>query len=194
MSRQFMYGTVMAAALTVGLGAQTPSPQSYPQDKPQSRPEPKESSRGQTLTLVGCMQSGDQTGPTGTAGTTTPSAKSTSGMQFVLKDATEGSAGKAGAGAAGTAGTTGMASVPSTLNLTASGSTSSSGWSKYLNHKVEVKGTLEHSMGGAESTPTGNPPSATTPANPPSGAGDMNQTFRVTSIHEVAESCSGTPK
>ena len=175
MSRQFMYGTVMAVAMTVGLGAQSPTPQSYPQDKPQSTMEAK----GKALTLEGCLQSGDQASPTGTTGTTTPSAKS---MQFVLKDATEGKA-----GATGTAGATGAASIPSTVDLKAGASTTAN-WSKYLNHKVEVKGTLEHSMGGAESKPTGNPPSATSPS------GSMNETFRVTSIKELADTCSGTPK
>ena len=192
MRRQIMYGTVMAVALTVGLGAQsqTPaaSPQSYPQDKPQSQSQAKEN-RGQQLTVVGCLQSGDQSSPTGTSGTATPMSKGATGTQFVLSDVTESLAGKAGAGATGTAGTTGSsASIPSKLNLTASGSSSAS-WSKYVNHKVEVKGTLEHSMSGAESTPTGNPPSA----NPPSSS-DMGSTFRVTSIKEVAATCTSSPK
>jgi len=177
-----MYGTVMAAALTVGLGAQTPSPQSPqsyppPQDKPSATQGMDKAEKA--VTLEGCLQSGDQATPTGTAGTTTPSAK---GAQFVLKDATPSKA-----GATGTAGTAGAsASIPSTLDLKASASTTES-WSKYLNHKVEVKGTLEHSMSGAESKPT-EPPSAASPSS------SMNETFRVTSIREIAPTCSGSPK
>src|SRR5205814_3923968 len=121
---------------------------------------------------------------------------------------------KTGTSATGTTGTVGTSeSIPSTLHLMASGN-SSANWSRYLNHKVEVKGTLEHSMGGSESYPTGNPPSSTTPpstnpSNPPSTnptatepsrtggtmtGSDMGSTFRVASIKEVSGTCSVSSK
>jgi hypothetical protein len=214
MSRQFMYGTAMAVAMTVGLGAQSPSPQQYPESsKPQSASQEKDKStpgRGQVLTLVGCLQSGDQS-PSGAATGTAGSTASNRGPKFVLSDVTQSPTGKTGAeaGATGTAGT--LASIPATLQLTASGNSSAS-WSKYLNHKVEVKGTLAPSMSGMESNPTGNPPSAnpanppsTNPANPPSAnpeqprtpggtmsSSDMGPTLHVTSIKEVSATCSAT--
>ena len=213
MRRQFMYGTIMAVGLTVGLGAQSTPPQSYPQDKPQSPTSEQDKStapRGQALTLVGCLQSGNQsssTAPTGTAGTT-PSTSSASSTQFVLKDATQSASEKPSA--TGTAGTTASsASIPSTISLRASGS--SADWSRYLNHKVEVKGTLDHSMGGmnpSSTSPSSTNPSSTSPANPPSAnptgvesprstggtmsSSDMGPTFRVSSIKEVSGTCSAS--
>ncbi len=201
-----MYGTAMAVAMTVGLGAQTPSPQQYPDtSKPQSTSQEKgKSTRGQELTLVGCLQSGDQSASgaaTGTAGSTASNR-----AKFVLSEVTQSPTGKTGA-EAGAAGTAGAPSIPTSLQLTASGNSSAS-WSKYLNHKVEVKGTLEHSMSGMESTPAANPPAAnpanppsTNPANPPSpnaqpsrspgvSSSDMGPTLQVTSIKEVSGTCS----
>ena len=207
-----MYGTAMAVAMTVGLAAQTPSPQQYPESsKPQSTSQEKgKSTRGQELTLVGCLQSGDQSASgaaTGTAGSTASLGNS----KFVLSEVTQSPTSKTGVetGAAGTAGA--AASIPTRLQLTASGNSSAS-WSKYLNHKVEVKGTLEHSMSGMESNPTANPPAAnpanppsTNPATPPSAnpqpsrtpggtmsGSDMGPTLQVTSIKEVSGTCSAT--
>jgi hypothetical protein len=212
MKRQFVFGTVMAAALTVGLGAQTPSPQDYPQSsKPQSSSSSQEkrgsdTARGQMVTVTGCFQSADTsaTAATGTAGTTAKSSGASSAA-FKLTDVAQSSTDKSGA--AGTAGTAGMASIPTTLDLMASGS-SSANWSKYLNHKVEVKGTLENAGGAGSSAaspsstspsttpPSTNPPSSTanpagTPSSTMSSAG-AGATLHVTSIKEVSASCSGS--
>jgi hypothetical protein len=227
MKRQFVFGTVMAAALTVGLGAQSPSPQDYPQSsKPQSASQEKgqrtgmqETGRGQMVTVVGCFQSGEATGgasATGTAGAVTGSEKpsrsmserGTAGTTFKLTEVTQSSTEKPGA--TGTAGTSAMATIPSTVQLMASGN-SSANWSRYLNHRVEVKGTLEHAMGGTESSPgaaapgatppSTNPP-ATPPSTPPSAAtptagsasstmsSGTGATLHVTSIKEISGSCS----
>ena len=223
MKRQFVFGTVMAAALTVGLGAQSTTPQSTsPQSGQSSTPSTqgsssqsgsqdrasKRSDRGQTLTLTGCLQSGDSamSGATGTTGGAPATGARTgaagaSSDNFVLADATQSSSDKSstGANATGTAGTMGSATIPTRLNLKASGN-SSANWSRYLNHKVEVKGTLEDTTGGAESkttNPAGNPPS-TNPSAPESSrssagvSSDMGATFHVTSIKEVAGTCSGS--
>jgi len=200
MKRQFVFGTVMAAALTVGLGAQTPPPQSTPPtpspstygaSQDHARPE-----RGQAITLTGCLQSSDAAGATGTSGAagTAPKAGASSD-KFVLTEATN-STDKA----TGTAGAATSPTIPTKLNLIASGGGSAS-WSKYLNHKVEVKGTLgaESKSSGAATTPTETPttPPTNPPANPAGAAGtmsssDMGATFNVTSIKEVSGSCSGS--
>ena len=205
-----MYGTAMAVAMTVGLGAQTPSPQQYPESsKPQSTSQEKgKSPRGQELTLVGCLQSGDQSSSGAATGTAGSTASNRGNSKFVLSEVTQSPTGKTGV-ETGAAGTAGAPSIPTSLQLTASGNSSAS-WSKYLNHKVEVKGTLEHSMSGMESNPTGNPPAAnpanppsTNPANPPSAnaqpsrapgvsSSDMGPTLQVTSIKEVSGTCSAT--
>jgi hypothetical protein len=253
MKRQFMFGTVMAAALTVGIGAQSTTPQS---SKPYGSTSTQEKStgmhetgRGQMVTLVGCLQSGDQSasgtsgaatgGAASAAGSTPPSGtmsasgdrsrstsnRGTMGTQFVLTDATQSSTEKGGGAATGTSGATAgsavSGSIPSRLQLMASGN-SSANWSRYLNHRVEVKGTLNDAMGGSESN-TANPsstnpsstnpsttspsttPPSTNPANPagiqPSqgtGAGTMSSggmggaMFHVTSIKEVSGTCSGS--
>jgi hypothetical protein len=206
MKRQFVFGTVMAAALTVGLGAQSPTPQSTPQtpspssygsSQDRSRPD-----RGQAITLTGCLQSGDMGGATGTSGAagTAPKAGAASGSsdKFVLTEVIQSSADKSGA--AGTAGATTSPTIPTKLNLMASGS-SSANWSRYLNHKVEVKGTLgaESKPSSAATTPTETPttPPTNPPANPAGAAGTMSSsdtgaTFNVTSIKEVSSSCSGS--
>jgi hypothetical protein len=246
MSRQFVYGAVLATAMTVGLGAQSTTPQSYPQgDKPQpssqgtekgtTRQRTHDTGRGQMVTLVGCLESGSQS-MTGTSGTsaTNPSGTATgssagaasgstanrgaTSSDFVLTNATQSSTAKSGTSATGTSGTAAStSSIPSTLHLMASGN-SSANWSRYLNHRVEVKGTLDNSMGSSMSdmanpsatTPSTNPssttpnanPSSTTPANPstagnqpPTGAAtmsgsDMGAMFRVVSIKEVAGTCN----
>ena len=220
MKRQFVYCTVMAAAMTVGLGAQTPSPQDPQSSQPPStsqeptrqRPGAQDTGRGQMLTLVGCFQRGDQA-TTGTSGTANPSTstRGATASEFVLTDVTQSSSDKPGA--AGTSGAASSAQIPSKVNLSASGN-SSANWSRYLNHKVEVKGTLlEHPMGGTSPTPSTANPTAT-PATPPSttppsttppsttepsrpGAGtmsssDMGATFRVTSIKEVSGTCGAS--
>jgi hypothetical protein len=218
MRRQFLFGTVMAAALTVGLGAQdypqSPKPQSTSQEKGQ-RTGMQETGRGQMVTVVGCFQSGEAASgasATGTAGTVTGSEKPSRSMSergtanttFKLTEVTQSPTDKAGA--TGTAGTSAMASIPSTVQLMASGN-SSANWSRYLNHKVEVKGTLENTLGGAESTPSAatpgaNPPS-TNPSTPPSAANPAGAasstmssgsgaTLHVTSIKEVAGTCGAS--
>jgi hypothetical protein len=224
MKRQFVFGTVMAAALSVGLGAQSPSPQDYPQSsKPQSASQEKgqrtgmqETGRGQMVTVVGCFQSGEATGgasATGTAGAVTGSEKpsrsmserGTAGTSFKLTEVTPSSTEKAGT--TGTAGTSAMATIPSTVQLMASGN-SSANWSRYLNHRVEVKGTLEHAMESSPSaaapdaTPPSTNPPATPPSTPPSAANPVagsassamssgtGATLHVTSIKEISGSCS----
>lgn len=198
MKRQLVFGTVMAAALTVGLGAQTPTPQSTPQtpspstygaSQDRSRPD-----RGQAITLTGCLQSSDVGGATGTSGAagTAPKAGASSD-KFVLTEATQSSTDKA----TGTAGAATSPTIPTKLNLMASGGGSAS-WSKYLNHKVEVKGTLgaDSKPSGAATTPSETPTTPPSAANPAGAAGtmssDMGATFNVTSIKEVSGSCSGS--
>ena len=203
MKRQLVFGTVMAAALTVGLGAQSttpqyPSPTSTPSTSAPSSPSQdpsqdragKRSDRGQMVTVTGCLQSSDTAvgAATGTTGAAAGAAGASS-AGFQLTDVMQSSTDKSGATATGTAGTTAMASIPSKVQLTASGN-SSANWSRYLNHKVEVKGTLENTAGNA--------PSATPSANEPSrpGAGAMGSTdmakLHVTSIKEVSGTCSGS--
>jgi hypothetical protein len=215
MKRQLVFGTVMAAALTVGLGAQSPTPQSpapqsptpertAPQSPAPQTPAPqadqtaqdragsRASDRGQMLTLTGCLSSdvGGVAGTSGTAPTPAAPAAASSSDKFVLTDAVQSATEKPGANPTGTAGTASTATIPSRLQLTASGN-SSANWSRYLNHKVEVKGRLDNSMSGATAGDAGAPKPA---QSGQAGAASMTSggTFHVTSIKEVAGSCSGS--
>ena len=215
MKRQLVFGTVMAAALTVGLGAQSPAPQSPAPQSPtpertapqtpapqtpapqadqstQDRAASRAGDRGQMLTLTGCLASdaGGVAGTTGAAPTAGAPAGASSTDKFVLTDAAQSSTEKPGANPTGTAGTASTATIPTRLQLSASGN-SSANWSKYLNHKVEVKGRLDNSMSGSMAGDAG----ASKPGQSgQAGASSMTSggTFHVTSIKEVAGSCSGS--
>ena len=122
------------------------------------------------------------TSPTGTSPTgTTPTGTTPTGT---TPSATAGAAGTAGASPSADSKTFSLVGgTPSELQT-------------YLNAKVEIRGTLDANAprSGASGTPaTG---TAATGATPPSGTGAMsgmshNQQLRVTSVKQLASSCSG---
>jgi len=173
MRHQFIFGTVLAAAMAVAVSAQS----SYQSEKPSGKKE--------TVTLTGCVQKADQaTGTAGTTGTTTPPTTppttttadtSSASNQFVLTNVMASTS-----SATTTTGTTGAtttspsaSSYPNGLRLTPS---ASDDLQKFLNHKVEVKGTIEN----ASSEMTAGAAAGST--KPP--------TLRVSSIKELSDSCS----
>ena len=179
MKRQFLFGTVLAAAMAVGVGAQTPDPaspqtppasptsQSPTSQTPPSSPSMGQSSKaGQTVTLTGCVERGSAGGATaGTTGATSPSAGAS---QFVLKNVAAG-----GGSSSSTAGTSGTTISPSWQNGLAL-SAGSEDLDKHVNHKVEIKGkvdTAASATGAASST-------------------DM-PTLKISSIKDLADTCSG---
>jgi hypothetical protein len=181
MKRQFLFGTVLAAAMAVGVGAQTPdpaSPQTPPQSptaqSPTSQTPPaspsmdKQSSKaGQTVTLTGCVERGSAGGATaGTTGATSPSAGAS---QFVLKNVAPG--GGASSSTAGTSGTTISPSWQNGLNLSAG----SEDLDKHVNHKVEIKGKVD---------------TASASATGAASSSDM-PTLKISSIKDLADTCSG---
>ena len=178
MKRQFLFGTVLAAAMAVGVGAQTPdpaSPQTPPQtptaQSPTSQTPPASSSMGskagQTVTLTGCVERGTAGGATaGTTGATSPSAGAS---QFVLKNVAPG-----GGSSSSTAGTSGTTISPSWQNGLAL-SAGSEDLDKHVNHKVEIKGKVE----AASASATGAASSSDMP------------TLKISSIKDLADTCSG---
>jgi hypothetical protein len=162
MKSNLLFGSILAAALSVGVGAQAPT--GAPQDPTSPRPssdQPMAKSSSDAITVTGCVQA-DSAAATGTSGSAAgaPSAKSES---FILANATAGS----GAGAAaGTAGTTGAGASASQYKL----SGKSDDLKKYVNSKVEIKGKVDSASAGAASS--------------------SGPTLRVDSVKQVSPSCS----
>ena len=170
MKRNILFGSVLAAALSVGLGAQAPSgapqdptaPPSSPRPSPSAQaPSQKDDSSSKTITVTGCLQA-DSASATGTSGAGAPGApaggapaggaSSSKSESFILANASEGS----GAGAAGgAAGTAGSASKSSASQYKLMGGNKSD-LTKYVNSKVEIKGKLD-SAGGAMSSSSSGP-------------------------------------
>ena len=166
MKRNILFGSVLAAALSVGLGAQAPTgapqdpaaPPSSPRPAPSAQaPSAKDDSSSKTVTVTGCLQA-DSAAATGTSVTAAPAgggaagggaASSSKSESFILANASEGS----GAGAA--AGTAGSASKSSASQYKLMGGNKSD-LTKYVNSKVEIKGKLD-SAGGAMSSSSSGP-------------------------------------
>ena len=172
MKRQMFFATAFAAALAVGAAAQTgtgtaTSPQTG-QDK-------------QPVTITGCLQQASAaTGTTGTTGTASSEPK------FILTDAVKGSSSASGAAAGtGTAGTS-SASMDNKFKLIGG---DEDDLKKYVNTKVEIRGTLEKSSMPSSGAATG---TGTGAAGSRPQSGDQNLPgLRVTSVRQVAQSCSG---
>lgn len=190
MRRQFLFSTVIAAAMAVGVGAQQSSPSQYPSSQ---------SSSDKAVTVTGCVERGTG-GATGTTGSTQPGAtagSSTSSSDFVLKNVMQGSSSTTGSTAGTTGSSTALPSSATTegLKLIAS---ASDDLDKYAGKKVEVKGTIEKagesgSTAGSTSAPGSTAGSTGSMSSGASSQGKM-ASLRVTSIRETSGSCSGGQK
>ena len=195
MKRQFMFGTMLAAVMAVGVGAQQPTAGQAGQSSDQS---------SRPVTVTGCLQSAPSSGAPAT-GDTTSKPQSGSQAQYILTNATPATAGTSATGTAGTgatpgAGSTkGSAGAAKTFRLQGG---DSSDLQKYVNSKVEVTGTLasssERGTSGAAGSATGagtgtgtGSATGSTASGATSGMSGSMQALRVTSVRQVAESCSG---
>jgi hypothetical protein len=163
MKSNLLFGSILAAALSVGVGAQAPTgaPQDPTSPRPSNDQAMSKSSSSDAITVTGCVQA-DSAAATGTSGAAgAPSAKSES---FILANASAGS----GAAAAGTAGTTGAGATASQYKL----SGKSDDLKKYVNSKVEIKGKVDSASAGA------------------AAGGSSGPTLRVDSVKQVSPSCS----
>lgn len=200
MKRQIIFGTMLSAALTVGVSAQSGG-QAYPGSDQESS---KSSKSAQTVTLTGCLESGSTAAGSDTSAMGQSGTSKATDRDFVLTNASPagGSTGTSGTGAPGsTAGgaATGGAGSSSATASTYKLSGSTGELKKLVNHKVEVTGRVEHadgssSMGGTGSTSgTGGTGGSATSGSKSGSAGmksDMPR-LRVTSVKDVAGSCSG---
>jgi hypothetical protein len=190
MKRQIFFGTMLSAALAVGVSAQ--------QTPPSSASTPGQSDRtAQTVTVTGCLQSGSgASGSTASSPAGAPAgapagqagATSSSSGQYILANATTGS----GSSATGTTGATPPAGASSSSASTGKSYKLVGGDSedlkKYVNSKVEVTGTLDSKSSSSGAGSTGTTGSAG--ASSSSMAGSM-PTLKVTSVRQVSGSCTG---
>ncbi len=191
MKSKIVLSSLFSAVMAVGASAQTTPPQTGSQDS-QSKQE---------MRFTGCLQSADaaRSGATATSGSS-PSATGEGGA-FVLINA------KTGSGSA-TTGSSGTGSTGSATGSTASGSIppssspamariklegSQSDLRKYANSQVEVRGTLDSKVSGSTgSAATGSAATGSTAGATGSTSGQDLATLRVTSVRQVASSCSGS--
>ena len=201
MKRTHLFGTVLACTLAaaVGVGAQ-------------ERPTTSPSDQSKTVVVTGCLKSGPASttatagtaGTTGTAGTAGVTASASARGSFIITDAVVGDATSttgATPSATGTSGTPPSATTPGgpagkTYSLVGGQSTELQG---LLNSKVEIRGTLDPSANrSAPGSTAGTAPTTTPPTTAPTtGAGTTmsassdHPQLRVTSVRQVAGSCSG---
>jgi hypothetical protein len=208
MKRTYIFGTMLAATLTLPLSAMS---QQSSADQSSSQSQRNE------VTVTGCLMAGaggagSTAGTTGTSGST--SASSASGG-FMLMNAIVSSGGSSTAGSTAggstvggstTAGTTGSANsasgskTGSTYTLTGG---QKSELEKYVNSKVEVRGRLDSSSSGAGSsaagsttagsgsTASGSTGSAGSGSSSASGMTGPAQQLHVTSVRQLSSTCSG---
>jgi hypothetical protein len=194
MKRNMLFGSILATALTVGLGAQaptqaptTPAPgQAGSAAGAGSMSEPPRSqSRDQDqMTVTGCLKAGDEKGAPSATGTTGSADKSSKPDDFLLTDVSSGG----GAGAA-TAGTTG--SSASQFKLTGK----KDELRPLVNSKVEIRGKVDHAPSSGTATTGASSNAGTTGSAASTGSRTQDnkisgQTLRVDSVRQIASSCS----
>ena len=177
MKREFVFGGLIALALSVGASAQTTAGQQYPstQDKDKD-----------TVTVTGCLVPGAG-GAVGTSGTTATTA-SPSAAGFMLINASKDGA-AAATTTAGTSGTTAATTAPvadagKSFNLVGG---DQADLQKWVNSRVEIKGTIEASSAAPSMTggsTSGTTATSATPEKSPA------QRLRITSVRQIASTCS----
>ena len=206
MKSKFVLGSVFSAVMAVGVSAQTTPPQTGSQDSQSNR----------QVTFTGCLQSADAaraSGAGGAAGSsssatgTTGAGAASAGGAFVLMNAKTGSGSATASSGTGSTGST--ASGSSSPSSSSSGAMariklegSQSDLQRYANSQVEVRGTLDSKMSGSTgsttgSAATGSAATGSTATGSPAGAtgstsGQDMATLRVTSVRQIASSCSGS--
>jgi hypothetical protein len=185
MKRQMFLATAFSAALAVGAAAQTGTG-----TQPGSQ---------QTVTVTGCLQQATPSGSAGTSGTATGTAGAASAdSKFILTNAkVEGgsgsTAGSTGTATSGTSGTAGASAMGNRYKLSGG---DEDDLKKYLNSQVEIRGTLDAKDAMAGSSSAGSASSGTGTGSTGTRAGQSSSdenlpTLHVTSVRQVAETCSG---
>ena len=180
MQKTYVFGTMLALALTGSVYAQQSADQSASSSAQKDR----------EVTVTGCLVPGAPSAATtaGTAGSTSaPSAD-----KFMLANATITAGPGASTSATGTAGTSGTTSA--TGSAAASGTSynliggESSDLDKNVNSKVEIRGVIEPATAPSPSSAAGG--TMTGGTSGATGAAAAKQ-LRVTSVRQLASTCGG---
>lgn len=212
MRRNILFGSVLAAALSVGVAAQSGS------TSPQNPSATAESRSEQMLTVTGCLQASDEPSATGTSGSATArTADASDADHFILKNvepassssmASSGSASREGSSArsttgsaqseasSATRGTSGSSTMgtPTTQYQLAGGDKDQ--LRRYANSKVEIQGRIDThaNAGNSPQSPAGVDKGTT--GSTMSGGNRMPQTnsaietLRIESIRQIAAACN----
>ena len=158
MKRNIIFGSILAAALSVGVAAQSGSSAQSPSTAAEAR-------TNQMLTVTGCLQAAGAPSATGTSGSATSASKSSSSADaskaddFMLMSASQSSAGSAMGHASG-ANTGSSSTSPSSSSPATRGTSGSSTMGtpstqyqltggdkdqlrRYANSKVEIHGQID---------------------------------------------------
>ena len=219
MKRQLIFGTMLSAALAVGVAAQEPTTKSpaqpptttqQPTTQPPSEPTgtsgqtgartgADKTQSGQSMTLTGCLQSSSASSSAGASPTTgagAPAAGSSSAARggFILTDvkpagSMAGNSTSPG-GAATAGGATGTSGTASTGASTYHlTGGESQNLQQYVGQKVEVTGSVAGGAGSPSSTTT-TPGAAGSPAGASASGRSQDQAFRVTSVRPTGDKCN----
>ena len=179
MKREFVFGGLIALALSVGTAAQATYPSSQDKDKDKDK---------DTVTVTGCLVPGAG-GAVGTSGTTSTTTSPSAGG-FMLINATKDGATTptTTAGTSGTTATTTGTTAPAAnagKSFTLVGGDQAD-LQKWVNSRVEIKGTIEPSS----ATPAMTGSTAGTTATPETPDKSVAQRLRITSVRQIASTCS----
>jgi hypothetical protein len=193
MRREFLFATVLAAALSMGVSAQSGTGQAGQAGQggtmAQGAPGGTEKqAKDQNVTVTGCIQNGSQASPA-TAGT---SGSSTAGSASSSSDTmgTAGSASSASRSSADNFVLTNITGAPAALSgndrVTLSGKDSD--LKKHVGHKVQITGKWESNSSSASSSGYGSSSSAA--GSSTAGTSGSTGTLKVSSVKMLGESCS----
>ena len=174
MKQTMVFATIFSSALAISAAAQTGSAGSQP-------PGQEKSTQPQEVTVTGCLQSAASSSSAAAATGTSGAASSASrGAHFLITNAK-----MAGGSAAGTSGTAAPGAAGESASQFKLEGGNQSDLQKFVNSQVEVRGKLDRGRSSS--------PSASAPAGGAPGAqkSDDAPTLRVSSIRQVASSCSG---
>ncbi len=203
MKRNILFGSVLAAALSVGVAAQSGS------TSPQSSNPAAQARTEQMLTVTGCLQPADAPSAIGTSGsaTTSASADASKADDFILRKANVSSSMTGSSSARSTTGSSQSESSSATRGT--SGSTMGtptteyqlSGGEKdqlrrYANSKVEIRGHIDTHANAGSAPQTHAGVDKGTTGSTMSGGNRMPQTnaasetLRIESIRQIAAGCN----
>ena len=180
MKRQMFFATVFSAALAVSGAAQTGT-------GAQTGSQP-DAQKNQQVTMTGCLQkaSSGTAGTSGAAGT----AASSSGDQFILSNASPSSASTGTAGTTGAAAGAASSAMGSKYRLMGG---DREDLEKYLNSKVEIRGTIDRSSAGSMAGTASGTGTGTGATGTSAGQSDTDKlpALRVTSVRQLEKTCTG---